>query len=209
MPFCLHEIQTTAFLLLSDFIISLLLRPVKHNPISLCIEIEQNERIDVPSMAKRHVRAPRAPAHGKPAGNSLLRAGISGFLLGVLLLFLIAFIAAFAALKSNNPQSLVFPAALLATAVGGYGGALLGAKTAEKQETNPFLGSFAVGGALLLFLLLLSLFVPAPGTNSLLHRLSPLLLLPVASALGGLTIAAHRPNQKRRLKKLTAGKRRS
>lgn len=156
-------------------------------------------------MAKKHVRAPRTPAAG---GNALLRAGISGFLLGVMLLFLLAFLAAFAALKSRDPQSMVFPASLLATAVGGYGGALFGAKTAEKREANPFLGSFASGGALLLFLLLISLFVPAPGASSLLHRLAPLFLLPVASALGGLTVASHRPNQKRRLKKLTAGKRR-
>lgn len=155
-------------------------------------------------MAKKHVRAPRAPA---AAGNALLRAGVSGFLLGVLLLFLLAFLAAFAALKSSDPQSMVFPASLLAVAVGGYGGALLGGKTAEKRDVNPFLGSLASGGALLLFLLLISLFVPAAGAN-LLHRLSPLLLLPVAAALGGLTVAAHRPNQKRRLKKLTAGKRR-
>lgn len=174
----------------------------------LCIEMKQNERTDALSMAKQHVRAPRAPAHSRPAGNSLLRAGVSGFLLGVLLLFLIAFLAAFAALKSSDPQSLVFPASLLATAAGGYGGALLGAKTAEKQNANPFLGGFAAGGALLLLLLLVSLLIPNPGTNTLLHRLSPLFLLPVSSALGGLTVAAHRPNQKRRLKKLTAGKRR-
>lgn len=156
-------------------------------------------------MAKKHVRAPRAPASG---GNALLRAGVSGFLLGVMLLFLLAFLAAFAALKSSDPQSLIFPASLLAVAVGGYGGALLGAKTAEKRDANPFLGSIVSGGALLLFLLLISLFVPSGGMNSLLHRLSPLLILPIASALGGLTVSAHRPNQKRRLKKLTAGKRR-
>ena len=159
-------------------------------------------------MANKHVRAPRAPAHGKSAGNSLLRAGTAGFLLGALLLFLVAFLAAFAALKSGEPQSMVFPASLLAVAAGGYGGALLGAKTAEKQDANPFLGGFAAGGALLLALLLVSLFVPAASANSPLQRLSPLLILPVASALGGLTVAAHRPNQKRRLKKLTAGKRR-
>lgn len=156
-------------------------------------------------MAKKHVRAPRAPA---AAGNTLLRAGISGFLLGVLLLFLLAFLAAFAALKSSDPQSMVFPASLLAVAVGGYGGALLGGKTAEKRDVNPFLGSFASGGALLLFLLLVSLFLPSAGESSLLHRLSPLFLLPVVAALGGLTVASHRPNRKRRLKKLTAGKRR-
>ena len=162
-------------------------------------------------MVKKHVHIPRTSRTSgitRATGNGLLRAGISGFLLGVLLLFLLAFLSAFAALKSSDPQSMVFPASLLAVAAGGYGGALFGAKTAEKRDTNPFLGSFIAGGALLLFLLLISLFVPAAGTNSLLHRLSPLLILPVASALGGLTVASHRPNQKRRLKKLTAGKRR-
>lgn len=156
-------------------------------------------------MAKKHARTPRAPANN---GNALLRAGVSGFLLGILLLFLLAFLTAFAALKSSDPQSMVFPASLLATAAGGYGGALLGAKTAEKRDANPFLGGFSAGGALLLFLLLISLFVPASGASSLLQRLSPLLVLPVAAALGGLTVAAHRPNQNRRLRKLTAGKRR-
>ncbi|MCH5183080.1 MAG: hypothetical protein J1E00_02800 [Oscillospiraceae bacterium] len=157
-------------------------------------------------MAKKLARPPRTG--GKTAGNALLRAGIGGLLLGALLLFLLAFLTAFAALKSSDPRSMVFPASLLATAVGGYGGALFGAKTAEKRDANPFLGSFAAGGALLLFLLLVSLFVPSAGGNSLLHRTAPLFLLPVAAALGGLTVAAHRPNQKRRLKKLTAGKRR-
>ena len=169
-------------------------------------------------MTHEHPHSPRRnarikkPAGVKPAGgngNLLLRAGVGGFLLGILLLFGIAFVAAFAALKSAAPQSMVFPASLLAAAAGGYGGALFGAKKASAQDGNPFLGSFAVGGLLLLFVLLLSLFLPAPaGTRSLLHRLAPLLIIPVASALGGLTIAAHRPNQKRRLKKLTAGKRR-
>lgn len=152
-------------------------------------------------------RASRSPAHAS-SGSALLRAGVGGFLLGVLLLFLFTFLAAFAALKSDTPQSMVFPASLLATAAGGYGGALFGARTAAKRDANPFLGGFAAGGILLLFVLLISLFLPASGAESLLHRLSPLLLLPVASALGGLTVASHRPNQKRRLKKLTAGKRR-
>ena len=163
-------------------------------------------------MAQEHPRKSRRSAHPTPAaggGNAILRAGISGLLLGVLLLFLLAFLVAFAALKSATPQSMVFPAALLATAVGGYGGALLGAKKAAGRDANPFLGGFAAGGALLLFVLLISLCLPASaGAESLLHRLAPLLVLPVASALGGLTIAAHRPNQKRRLKKLTSGKRR-
>lgn len=167
-------------------------------------------------MAHELPRAKRSVSRVKPAGkptssgNALLRAGVSGLLLGVLLLFLCAFLAAFAALKSATPQTMVFPASLLATAVGGYGGALLGAKKASAQDANPFLGGFAAGGALLLFVLLLSLFLPAPAgqqAGSLLHRLAPLLILPVASVLGGLTIAAHRPNQKRRLKKLTSGRR--
>ena len=163
-----------------------------------------------PRTPRRNARIKTAAA--KPTGGKsqpLLRAGVSGFLLGVLLLFLLAFLAAFAALKSSAPQTMVFPAALFATAAGGYGGALLGAKKASSQDANPFFGSFAAGGALLFFVLLISLFLPSPaGTESLLHRLFPLFVLPIASALGGLTIAAHRPNQKRKLKKLTAGKRR-
>lgn len=165
-------------------------------------------------MTHAQPRATRKNARIKPVksgspGRTLLRAGGSGFLLGVLLLFLLAFSAAFAALKSDTPQALVFPASLLATAAGGYGGALLGAKKAAAQDANPFLGGFAAGGALLLFVLLISLFVPsAAGAEHLLHRLFPLFVIPVASVLGGLTVAAHRPNQKRRLKKLTAGKRR-
>lgn len=162
-------------------------------------------------MTHEHPRIPRRSAHiKKPSGSSgsaLLHASVGGFLLGILLLFGIAFIAAFVALKSATPQTMVFPASLLATAAGGYGGALLGAKKAAKQDTNPFLGGFAAGGTILLFVLLLSLFLPAPaGAGNLLHRFAPLLVLPVASALGGLTVASHRPNQKRRLKKLTAGK---
>lgn len=150
-------------------------------------------------MAKKTARVPRT--------NALLRAGAAGFLLGVLLLFLLASLGTFAALKSSEPQSMVFPVSLLAVVVGGYGGALLGAKTAKTQDSNPFLGSFAAGVSLLLFLLLLSLFFPSPEKSSLLQRLSPLFVLPVAAALGGLTVASHRPSQKRRLKKLTAGKR--
>lgn len=157
-------------------------------------------------MPRRNARIKKVSGSG---GNALLHASVGGFLLGVLLLFGIAFLAAFAALKSATPQSMVFPASLLATAAGGYGGALLGAKKAAKQDANPFLGALAAGGALLLFVLFLSLFLPSPaGARNLLHRFAPLLLLPVASALGGLTVASHRPSQKRRLKKLTSGKRR-
>ncbi len=145
-------------------------------------------------------RSPRADRRAG-GGNPLLRAGVGGFLLGLALLFALAFVSSFIALQTSNPSSVVFPASLLCAAAAGYGGSLLAAGTASSRDVNPFLGALTAGGALTLFVLLLSLVVPSSGEN-LLHRISPLLLFPAASALAGLTVAARRPNQKRRLKKL-------
>ncbi len=150
----------------------------------------------------------RKPERAGTGGNALLRAGGAGFLLGVGLLFAFALLLAGAALKSPSPQAIVFPAAMIAVFAGGYGGALLSAKKAAGAGLNPFLGGLVAGGALLLFLFALSLFFPSSGERGALHRFAPLLVLLIAAALGSLTAAAHRPSQKRKLKKLTAGKRR-
>ena len=120
-------------------------------------------------------RSPRADRRAG-GGNPLLRAGVGGFLLGLVILFALAFALAFVALQMSDPSSAVFPA-------------------------YPFLGALVAGGALTLFVLLLSLAVPATGA-SLLHRVSPLLLFPASAALAGLTASARRPNRNRRLKKL-------
>ena len=145
-------------------------------------------------------RSPRADRRAG-GGNPLFRAGVGGFLLGLAILFALAFALAFVALQTSDPSSAVFPASLFCTAAAGYGGSLLAAGTASSRDVNPFLGALTAGGALTLFLLLLSLAVPATGA-SLLHRVSPLLLFPASSALAGLTVSAHRPNRNRRLKKL-------
>lgn len=135
-------------------------------------------------------------------GIGLLRAGGLGALLGIGLLFLLAIGLAFAALKSGNPNALVFPAALIAVFAGGYGGALLGAKKAASEGQNPYFGGLAVCGILLLFVMLLSLFFPAAEGRTALHRFVPPLVLLASTLLGSLTAALHRPNPRRKIKKM-------
>lgn len=157
---------------------------------------------------------PHAGASGS-ALQSMGKAILWGFLLGCAILFLLTFVLAWAALQlaktQGTPlQSLSFPVALIAIFLCGYGGALMGAKRTVSAGGNAWLGGMAVGGALLLLWLLVSLFFPAAsGTErTALQRFAPPLVLLIAAALGSLTAAMHRPSQKRQLKKLTAGKRR-
>lgn len=125
-----------------------------------------------------------------------------GFLLGMTLLFAVVLLLSLLALKSPTPNAMVFPAALASVFIGGYGGALLGAKKAHADGQNPYLGGLAVFGMLFLCTAVISLFFPAAEGRTALQRFLPLLVLLIAALLGSLTAALHRPSGKKQLKKL-------
>lgn len=137
------------------------------------------------------------------SASSLLEAGGTGFLVGVVLLFAIAAAGAFLALKSSAPGGMALPTAVAALFAGGYVGALLAGKMGEKAGKNPYLGGLTCGGMLLLLLTAGSLFFPNPEDRTAWSRLLPLGILLLSTMLGSLTAAVHRPGNKRKLKRLT------
>ena len=124
-------------------------------------------------------------------------------MVGVGILFALAAGGAFLALKSTSPGGMAVPAAAVALFGGGYIGGLLAGKMTEKAGMNPYLGGFVCGGMLLLLMTALSLFFPAMGERNAMSRLLPIGVLLLATLLGSLTAAVHRPQNKRKLKKLT------
>lgn len=150
---------------------------------------------------KRNIGKKKAPATGSTA--SLLKAGGTGFLVGVGLLFALAAGGAFLALKSIAPGGLAVPAATVALFAGGYIGALLAGKMTEKAGMNPYFGGLLCGGLLLLFGAVTSLFFPNPEGQIGWGGWLPLGILLLSTLLGSLTAAVHRPGNKRKLKKLT------
>jgi len=154
---------------------------------------------------KRNIGKKKAPATGSTA--SLLKAGGTGFLAALALLTIVAMGGAFLALKSAAPGELALPSAVAALFAGGYVGALLAGKMGEKAGKSPYLGGLACGGMLLLLLTAGSLFFPNPEGRNAWSRLLPLGILLLSTLLGSLTAAVHRPGNKRKLKKLKAGRR--
>ena len=137
----------------------------------------------------------------------LLKAGGTGFLVGMGILFALAAGGAFLALKSTSPGGMAVPAAAVALFGGGYIGGLLAGNKSKGIGRNPYLGGFLCGGMLLLTMTVMSLFFPAAEGRSAMDRLLPLGVLLLATLLGSLTAAVHRPGNKRKLKKLKAGRR--
>ena len=133
----------------------------------------------------------------------LLKAGGTGFLVGMGILFALAAGGAFLALKSTSPGGMAVPAAAVALFGGGYIGGLLAGKMAEKAGMNPYFGGLACGGMLLLFGAVTSLFFPNPEGQIGWGGWLPLGILLLSTLLGSLTAAVHRPGNKRKLKKLT------
>lgn len=155
-------------------------------------------------------RKPRTvrPAEGNATFTSLPRALLWGTLTGVIVLFLSAFLLAATALKfaQAGGQVPIFPFALLAVALCGFLSAIVAALCAARNGGNPFLSGLT-SGALLLALLAVASLMVKNGELSVLQRISPALVLVIASLLGSFAASMHRPNRKRRLKKLTAGRR--
>jgi|GEM_PF-1331926 len=152
-------------------------------------------------MTKRNkARAQRN--HSQTAGLALLHACGIGTALGAALLLIMAVLLSFAVLKSPSPGSVITPAAMICVFACGYGGALAGAKKASAAECNPHVGGLCVFGALTLLVLIVSLFFKNGEGAGAAQRLLPMGVLAVSCALGSLTAAFHRPNQKRKLKKL-------
>ena len=133
----------------------------------------------------------------------MLKAGGTGFLLGIVLLLIIASLGAYLGIKSPAPGGTALPAAMAALFGGGYPGGLLAGKKAQKAGMNPYLGGLTCGGMLLLLLVAGSLFFPNTEDRTTLNRLLALGLLLISTLLGSLTAAVHRPGNKRKLKKLT------
>jgi len=150
---------------------------------------------------KRNIGKKKAPATGSAA--SLLKAGGTGFLVGVGILFALAAGGAFLALKSTSPGGMAVPAAAVALFGGGYIGGLLAGKKTSKAGMNPYFGGLACGGMLLLFGAVTSLFFPNPEGQIGWGGWLPLGILLLSTLLGSLTAAVHRPGNKRKLKKLT------
>jgi len=150
---------------------------------------------------KRNIGKKKAPATGSTA--SLLKAGGTGFLVGVGILFALAAGGAFLALKSTSPGGMAVPAAAVALFGGGYIGGLLAGKKTSKAGMNPYFGGLACGGMLLLFGAVTSLFFPNPEGQIGWGGWLPLGILLLSTLLGSLTAAVHRPGNKRKLKKLT------
>ena len=137
----------------------------------------------------------------------LLKAGGTGFLLGIVLLLIIASLGAYLGIKSPAPGGTALPAAMAALFGGGYPGALLAGNKSKGIGRNPYLGGFLCGGMLLLTMTVMSFFFPAAEGRSAMDRLLPLGVLLLATLLGSLTAAVHRPGNKKKLKKLKAGRR--
>lgn len=133
----------------------------------------------------------------------MLKAGGTGFLVGMGILFALAAGGAFLALKSTSPGGMAVPAAAVALFGGGYIGGLLAGKMTEKAGMNPYFGGLTCGGMLLLLMTALSLFFPATEERNAMSRLLPIGVLLLSTLLGSLTAAVHRPGNKRKLKKLT------
>lgn len=150
---------------------------------------------------KRNIGKKKAPATGSTA--SLLKAGGTGFLVGMGILFALAAGGAFLALKSTSPGGMAVPAAAVALFGGGYIGGLLAGKKTSKAGMNPYLGGLLCGGMLLLFGAVTSLFFPTPEGQIGWGGWLPLGILLLSTLLGSLTAAVHRPGNKRKLKKLT------
>ena len=150
---------------------------------------------------KRNIGKKKAPATGSTA--SLLKAGGTGFLVGMGILFALAVGGAFLALKSTSPGEMAVPAAAVALFGGGYIGGLLAGKKTSKAGMNPYFGGLACGGMLLLFGAVASLFFPNPDGQTGWGGWLPLGILLLSTLLGSLTAAVHRPGNKRKLKKLT------
>ena len=126
--------------------------------------------------------------------------------MGVGLLLALAAGGAFLGLKSAVPRGMAAPAAVVALFAGGYMGALLAGKMAQKAGMNPYLGGLTCGGMLLLLLAVGSLFFQNTEDRTAWSRLLPLGLLLLSTLLGSLTAAVHRPGNKRKLKRLRTGK---
>ena len=136
----------------------------------------------------------------------MLKAGGTGFLVGAVLLFAVASAGAYLGMKSPAPGGMALPAAMAALFAGGYPGAWLAGKKSKGEGSNPYLGGFVCGGMMLLLMTALSLFFPAMEERNAMSRLLPIGVLLLATLLGSLTAAVHRPGNKRKLKKLKAGK---
>ena len=136
----------------------------------------------------------------------MLKAGGTGFLVGMGLLLALAAGGAFLGLKSAAPGGMAAPAAVVALFAGGYMGALLAGKMAQKAGMNPYLGGLTCGGMMLLLLVAGSLFFTDAEEKTAWSRLLPLGLLLLSTLLGGFTAAVHRPGNKRKLKRLRTGK---
>lgn len=133
----------------------------------------------------------------------MLKAGGTGFLVGVVLLFAVAAAGAYLGMKSPAPGGMALPAAAVALFGGGYIGGLLAGKMTEKAGMNPYFGGLTCGGMLLLFGAVTSLFFPNPEGQIGWGGWLPLGILLLSTLLGSLTAAVHRPGNKRKLKKLT------
>lgn len=155
-------------------------------------------------MTKR-IKKHTSTKHTQTTGIALLHACGIGTALGAALLLIMAVMLSFAALKSASPGNVIRPAAMICLFACGYGGALTGAKKAAAFDCNPHAGGLCVLGMLALLISVGSLFVKNGEEAGVLQRLLPMGVLAVACVLGSLTAAFHRPNQKRRLKKLMRG----
>ena len=130
--------------------------------------------------------------------SSLMRAVLSGLILGPSIMLITSVILAFAIMKASNLTGYVFLMALTAVFVGGFISAL---RAARAYKDSPFQAGLLTGLANLGIIVIVSL-ISSSYTGGIWKVLLPPVILMLASLMGTLTAIRIKPSSKRRLKKL-------